>query len=349
MIKFVKFKTEKELWNKILSESSNSCFINTLDWLEFQETNSRKVEKYFIQDNTGKTIGLFAIEVFKRKLVKYANLPYTPVLVDDLEDILVQQIYTELRFFAKKYCSANRINTFRIDPNIDVKYSSMLLATDWRKSLGLGQPKNPFVWNISGDVENLLMQLKKETRYYVKKPEKEGVIVKRVEGVDQIDDFIILMHETEQRNSFVNHPAEYYKRQWELIGPNSDAKICDIFIAYYNSNPVAGALINYFNKTANYSHGASASDKALSKLAAPYFLHWEIVKFAKTRGIEKYNFWGVVPKELVDHPWRGLSDFKMKFPGEMSSLVGPYEVYNNFFGMIQQRVYDWWVYRRERY
>lgn len=349
MIKFVKFKAETDLWSKILNESSNSSFINTLDWLGFQETNSRKVEKYFIQDDAERTVGLFAVEVFKRKLVKYANLPYAPVLVDGLDDILVQQIYTELMFFAKKYCVVNKINTFRIDPYIDVKYSSMLLAIGWRKSLGLGQPKNPFVWDISQEVEKLLMQLKKETRYYVRKPEKEGVVVKRVENIDQIDDFIQLMHETETRKGFVNYPAEYYKRQWELIGPDSNSKMCDIFIAYYNSKPVAGALINYFNKTANYSHGASASDKALSKLAAPYYLHWEIIKFAKTRGFEKYNFWGVVPKELINHPWRGLSDFKMKFPGEMSSLVGPYEVYNNFLGMIQQRFYDWWFYKKERY
>lgn len=349
MIKIVEYKTDKDLWNSILGKSSNSSFINSLDWLEFQETNSRKVEKYFIKDDSERTIGLFAVEVYKRKFVKYANLPYGPVLIDELEKKLIMEVFVSLKNFGKKFCKKNNVNTFRVDPYLESNFTSLLNSSGWKSSKGLGQPKNPFTWDISKSEEELLKELKKETRYYVKKPEKEGVIVKRVELQDQIEDFVGLMQETETRNGFVNHPEDYYKRQWGLIGPNSDSKMCDIFIAYYNSKPVAGALMNYFNKTISYSHGASASDKGLAKLAAPYFLHWEIVKYARTRGITFYNFWGVIPKEISNHPWRGLSDFKMKFPGNMQSLTGPFEVYNNFFGMLKQRVYDWWVYRNERY
>ena len=54
---------------------------------------------------------------------------------------------------------------------------------------------------------------------------------------------------------------------------------------------------------------------------APYLLHFEIMRRAKSMGYEWYDLWGIAPENEPDHPWQNISVFKRKFGGRELNLV----------------------------
>jgi lipid II:glycine glycyltransferase (peptidoglycan interpeptide bridge formation enzyme) len=295
------------------------------------------------------------LEISRRRISKYAYLPNNPVLnINKYRPDLVfdaTDIYTEflkdLKKFGKKYVREKSLNLFKIDPLFEKMYEANLKKAGWKKSLSPGQAKDTWLKNFSlvdGKID--LMKEKKDTRYYIKRAQKAGIIIEKVDSIEKVKLFSDLMNETTSRKGFVNYSHSYFESQWKKLNPEG---MTQIWLAKYRDKYIAGALINYFNHTMNYAHGASTSDPELSKLSAPYLLQWKIIEDGVENGFEKYNFWGVLPDNLKDHPWKGLSDFKKKFVGEMISYVGTYEVYSNPIKYYINRLADWWAFRKDRY
>ena len=47
-----------------------------------------------------------------------------------------------------------------------------------------------------------------------------------------------------------------------------------------------------------------------------YALQWEMMLEGKRRGCETYDFLGMAPEGVTDHPLAGVTDFKLKFGGK---------------------------------
>lgn len=342
MINFIKYNEEKhaEIWEKINLESHNSSFLSSLDWIGFQKSLGKETHQFLIEID-GDFVGNIYTEVSRRKIAKYAYVPYGPVISDQSEKADDQLIFKELQAFAKQFCREQNLNYFKIDPIIHKDNSSFIEDLGWKKSMAIGQAKDAWVTELGDDAETLLMSFKKDTRYYVNRARKNGVIVKKATDKSIVEGFIKLMEETKERQDFVNFNNSYYLKQWEYL-KEKGSDLCQVYVAYYKDKPIAGALMNFYNGWVNYAHGASTSDRELSKLGGPYLLHYEIMKDAISIGYSNYNFWGIVPGQ-------GFSMFKMKFPGEMVSYAGTFEVGTAKPAYYLNRLYDWWVFRNERY
>lgn len=339
--------TQSDIWNDIQLRSSNKSFLTASDRIEFQEKQGKETQQFIIfhdeKDNRpfwNSPIGILYIEIYRRKIAKYAYCPHGPVFLS--EYIQSEEVWTELAKFGKEFIKKEKLNYFRIDPILEEPNRYMLNKAGWSSSITLGQARHQWFMDISENEENLLKIQKKDTRYYINRAKKKGVIVKIAEDEKTVEDFIELMHQTKERQNFSNFEDDYYRAQWKDLKTKG---LTEIFVAYFENKPVAGALMNYFDNTSYYSHAGSTSDPELAKLAAPYFLHWEMIRYAKSRGMTVYDFWGIVPKGLK-HDWRGLSDFKMKFDGQQRSLVGVHEVYNLNVMTLVQKLYDWWSYHK---
>ena len=68
-----------------------------------------------------------------------------------------------------------------------------------------------------------------------------------------------------------------------------------------------------------YHHGASLP--LGSRTPAAYLLQWEIIRDSKCRGAKWYNFWGIAPDDQPNHPWAGLTQFKIGFGGFRESYI----------------------------
>ena len=188
--------------------------------------------------------------------------------------------------------------------------------------------------------QEILNQMKQKGRYNIRIAEKHGVIV---EESDDIDAFYELIKETTKRDRFKGHSKKHYQKfLTELEG-----SFLLLASLPQEKKPIAGLLGVIWGETGLYYYGASnASHRAVM---APYALQWQAIRLSKAKGCSSYDLFGIAPPdEYTDarnkshpsssrlpihseakvgpacdgikknHPWRGVTEFKEKFGGEVA-------------------------------
>ena len=219
------------------------------------------------------------------------------------------------------------------------------------------QPLNSLILNLTQTQEEIFNQMKHKGRYNIRLAQKRGVkIFSSVDLENDLNIFYNLIKETSERNNFFCYSKEYYKK---LIETLKEKNLVRIFIAKFNDQPLAAAMIIFYGSKAMYYYGVS-SDKNREAMA-PYLLHWEIIKQAQKRGCKIYDFLGIIPEPyqnkknewqiylgnkilnfkteneakkycLEKHQFKGVTQFKEKFGGKRVNYPGIFEkIYHPFW------------------
>ncbi|RPJ04149.1 MAG: peptidoglycan bridge formation glycyltransferase FemA/FemB family protein, partial [Spirochaetaceae bacterium] len=88
-----------------------------------------------------------------------------------------------------------------------------------------------------------------------------------------------------------------------------------LFIANYNNEPVAAAIMVLWNRTAYFLYGASSGTHR--NVMAPYLLHFSMMMEAKAFGMTSYDLMGVSPEDKSDHYLSEITRFKRQFGGKL--------------------------------
>jgi lipid II:glycine glycyltransferase (peptidoglycan interpeptide bridge formation enzyme) len=105
-----------------------------------------------------------------------------------------------------------------------------------------------------------------------------------------------------------------------VVAPSSNLRCSASTRLRANSTAVCESLTAArLASRATYFFGGSLETRR--NVMAPYVLHFEIMRRAKARGSEEYDFWGVAPENAPDDPWQKISIFKRKFGGREVELV----------------------------
>ena len=173
--------------------------------------------------------------------------------------------------------------------------------------------------------------MRPKTRYNIRLAARKGVRV-RVGGADDLARFAALMAETGSRDGFGVHPAAYYRRAFDVFAP---AGMAALLLAEYEGAILAGLMAFAFSDTAYYLYGAS-SDRHRN-LMPTYALQWEAMRWARARGCQQYDLWGI-PDEVGRNPSAYMEDdppgrqglwgvwrFKRGFGGEVVRYVGAWD------------------------
>ena len=152
--------------------------------------------------------------------------------------------------------------------------------------------------------------MRKTTRYLIRNEPKQGVEIEISEKTEDAKSFVEMLYSTSERKNFVNHPKDYYIKQFEILSKDNEMRI---FKAIKDNKVLAMAMISFYGEMASYLHGASVQ----TEQSVGYSLQWAAVTEAKKRGMRFYNFWGVVKDKNFHpgHPWYGFSLFKKGFGG----------------------------------
>lgn len=206
------------------------------------------------------------------------------------------------------------------------------------------QPRRTITVDLRRSEEEILAAMKQKTRYNIRLAAKKGVIVT---PSDDLDTFCQLMKVTGERDRFGVHDAKYYRKAYELFHPAGRAQM---FIAAFEGRPLAGLMLFTLGKRAWYFYGGS-SDEERSRMPA-YLLQWEAMRWAKARGVEEYDLWGVPDEDEEtleanfesrgDGLW-GVYRFKRGFGGQ---LVRAPEALDRVYSPLLYRLYGVYVSRR---
>ncbi|HEX8992431.1 MAG TPA: peptidoglycan bridge formation glycyltransferase FemA/FemB family protein [Anaerolineales bacterium] len=199
------------------------------------------------------------------------------------------------------------------------------------------QPPRTLLVDLRGSDEDVLGRMKQKCRYNIRLAQKKDVTVR---PWDDLDGFHKLMQVTGGRDGFGVHSAAYYRRAYELFRPDGN---CELLVAEYAATPLAALMVFGHGKRAWYFYGAS-NDLERNRMPT-YLLQWEAMRWAKSRGCEVYDLWGVPDEDLQrleagfetrhDGLW-GVYRFKRGFGGELKRAAQALDL---VFNSVLYRLY----------
>ncbi|MBI2634136.1 peptidoglycan bridge formation glycyltransferase FemA/FemB family protein [Candidatus Peregrinibacteria bacterium] len=273
-------QSEENLWNEFIETHPLATIHQTPAWGHFQEKIPSRGKYWIVAlfDN-GKIVG--GTLLIRHRLPKGYCWLYAsrgPLLSDFHEAKIASSHFALLVEKIKEIAKEENAIFLRIDPPVAIEATVRVMLNSFQH-LGFHevshgfQPEHTLILDLTKSEEELLAQMKPKGRYNIRLAEKKGVTVEQ--SVD-IEEFYGLLKKTADRDKFAVHDENYYRAMFETLSRENLARL---YLAKFNGEILAGAIVTYFKDTATYYFGASGNDHR--ELMAPYLLHWEIIKDAK--------------------------------------------------------------------
>ena len=313
-------------WNHFLSQHPNAHLLQTGEWGELKSAFGWEPVRVISGD--------VGAQILFRKLPLGFTVGYIPKAMNsDQLSVSSEQFWNEIN----SICKQHRAIFLKLEPDL---WNDQQLET-WNLKLETSphniQPPRTLGMDIKGEDEEILAKMKRRTRGNIRLAEKKGVTVR---AWDDIESFHRLMLVTGGRDGFRVHSLEYYKRAYELFHPKG---MCEILVAEYEGKPLAALFVARNGNRAYYLYGAS-TDEERNRMPT-YLLQWEAMKWAKARGCEEYDLWGV--------PDEDEATLESNFESRHDGLWGVYRFKRGFGGEVKRaaqamdRVYNpllYWAY-----
>lgn len=234
-------------------------------------------------------------------------------------------------------CQARRTLFLKVEPDWPdaPEAADRLARLGFRPSPQTVQPRRTLLLNLAGSDNAVLARMKQKTRYNIRLATKKDVTVRAASAAPgaALEAFNNLMRVTGAREEFGVHAPAYYRAVYQAFQPQGQ---CELFLADYNDEPLAGVMAFALGLRAWYFYGAS-SDRERSRMA-PYLAQWEAIRWARERGAQVYDLWGVPDEDEAtleaqfearsDGLW-GVYRFKRGWGGTLVRTVGAWDkVYN---------------------
>jgi lipid II:glycine glycyltransferase (peptidoglycan interpeptide bridge formation enzyme) len=232
-------------------------------------------------------------------------------------------------------CRAQRAFLLKVEPDWpdSPEAAAALARRGFRPSPQTIQPRRTLLLDLSGSDDDVLARMKQKTRYNIRLATKKEVSARPARTPADLEAFSALLAVTGARDNFGVHAPAYYRAAYDLFHPLGQ---CELFLAEYRGEPLAGVMVFALGQRAWYFYGAS-SDKERSRMA-PYLAQWEAIRWAKARGALIYDLWGVPDEDeaVLEAQFEARSDglwgvyrFKRGWGGTLARTVGAWDkVYN---------------------
>jgi lipid II:glycine glycyltransferase (peptidoglycan interpeptide bridge formation enzyme) len=294
-------------WNQYLQSHPNAHLLQTGEWGELKSG--------FGWEPVRIISGGVGVQILFRKLPLGFTIGYVPKPLFGRQ-LLVNNdsFWEELDSVAKHYHAI----FLKIEPDAWNEHPLFMEGGKVRVSTHNIQPPRTIIIDIKNSEDEILARMKQKTRYNIRLAEKKGVTVR---VWNNIESFHKMMLVTGDRDRFGIHSLEYYRRAYELFHPTA---MCELLVAEYEGKPLAALMVFAWGRRAWYFYGAS-TDEERNRMPT-YLLQWEAIKWAKARGCEEYDLWGVPDEDEKaleanfetrhDGLW-GVYRFKRGFGGEL--------------------------------
>ncbi|KKW10888.1 MAG: femAB family protein [Microgenomates group bacterium GW2011_GWC1_49_7] len=183
--------------------------------------------------------------------------------------------------------------------------------------------KYTFVLDLTKSEDTLLAAMHPKTRYNIRVAQKHGVVVG--EHNDAFESYLALTKETTSRQGFYAHNETYHRTMWDIM---RKAGIAHLFTASYHGEILSAWIVFVYGDTVYYPYGASS--RSHREVMAPTLMLWEIARWAKKKGLKKFDLWGALgPTPDENDPWYGFHRFKQGFNPRLVEFIGSYDLVIN--------------------
>lgn len=298
-------------WKEIIKKYPEANFLQSPEYARMNEILGCKT---FVEDFNGKAYVLMIIRNAKRG--RYMEIPCGP-LVDFDDAKLTKEVLAKITETAKK----EKCVFVRMRPQLNANEKNL-------KSLEkLGLKKSPMhlaaehtvMIDLSLSEDELLANMRRQTRYEVRRADKVGIVVSSSNDEKMFEEFHKVQAETARRQNFVPPSLKTLLAEKEAFGDN-----IMIYKATLENEPVAYGLIIKNGLEADYYEAASTLLNR--KMPGAYALLWQAMKDLKKAGFSRFNLWGIAPENQPNHRYAGVTTFKTGFGGEVVEFVPAHDL-----------------------
>lgn len=324
-------------WRQFLAAQSHAHILQTAEWGELKSA--------FGWDAVRILSGGAGAQILFRRLPLGYSIAYLPRPLD--------AVYQTPAFWEEldALCRRKRAVFLKLEPD---SWQTAASETDdplpatrlpgFSPSINNIQPPRTILIDLRGSEDDILARMKQKTRYNIRLAAKKDVTVR---PWNDLPGFHRMMLATGGRDGFGVHSLDYYCRAYDLFHP---AGMAEILVAEYAGQPLAALMVFVRDGRGYYLYGAS-TDEERNRMPT-YLLQWEAMRWARARGAQTYDLWGVpdADEEMLEAQFESRRDglwgvyrFKRGFGGQLRRAT---QALDRIYIPFLYRLYQWWMTRR---
>ncbi len=299
-------------WNNIIKKHPEANFLQSP---EYGEMNKILGEKVICENFDGGGWGLMIVRNAKRG--RYLEIPCGP-LIDWNNKTVVKTAFKKIAEIGRR----ERCVFVRIRPQLPKTSENLKTLED------LGLKKSPMhlaaehtvILDLTKSEEQLLAEMRRQTRYEVRRAEKLSIKVDSSNSEAIFKEFHKEQSKTAKRQGFVPPSKKALMAEREAFGDN-----IRIYRAVTeDGQPIAYGLIIKNGNEGDYYEAAST--ELNRKLPGAYALLWQVTKDLKSEGYTRFNLWGIAPAGQPNHRYAGVTTFKTGFADDITEFVPAHDL-----------------------
>jgi peptidoglycan pentaglycine glycine transferase (the first glycine) len=312
-------------WQAFLASQASGDFLHDWAWADVSAYD-RQPQRRFVAHDGDELVALAAAQVRRLPLGRtFWYVPHGPVL-----DYGHPQAAERLRALAiglREAARRDRAIAVKLEPRLERGTPPARMFGKLRYAPATLQVGQTRLVALADDAA-MLAGLDKDTRYAVRRAEREGVVVTSTTDAGDlaaIDALHRLVLETQRRAGFPKPPLQRYRLAWRGLASAGHAAI---FEARRSGQLLAsGMLVVEGDRSFYLFAGSVREERGAPKRYASYALQWAMMRHARDAGAREHDLWGIAPEKAgPNHPWHGVGLFKKGFGGRPVAWAGTWDV-----------------------
>lgn len=312
-------------WQALLGRTAAGDFLHDWAWAAVAAYDGQP-QRRFVLDEEGAIVALVAAQERRLPLGRaFWYVPHGPVL--DYGDPRAGERLRAVTIGLREVGRRARVVAAKLEPRVEAGSPAAALFSRLRpdpRPVQVGQTR---LVDLTND-DALLASFDKDTRYAVRRSQREGVEVHAstdAANSSPIDALHALVLDTQRRAGFPRPPLERYRIAWRALGAAGRASILE---ARRGDELLASGMLVVEGDRSFYLFAGSRREEAgEQKHYASYLLQWEMMRRARELGSRMHDLWGIAPEGTgPEHPWHGVGLFKKGFGGRVATWAGTWDV-----------------------
>lgn len=306
---------DQATWDGFVQTYGAANFLHAWQWGDLHETLGDQVYREGIYKDDS-LVGVLLGIVKDARRGRYLEVPGGP-LIDWADDDTVVFATNELRRIAEEATCV----FVRVRPQLEAtgEHHSLLKAHQFKLAPMHLHAEHTNILDITASEDELLSGMRRQTRYEVRRADKQGVVVSWASNAAAIEEFYTVQADTARRQGFIPPSRAFLDAQLAAFG--NDLRV---YRAEKDGQLLTLALVIFYGNEADYHEGASTPEGRSQPGA--YAIQWQAIRDAKARGIVRYNFWGIAYTNDPKHRYAGVTTFKRGFGGKDTTYLPAHDL-----------------------
>ncbi len=301
-------------WEKLVRCNQASGVMQSLHWAEFKRKQGLLVFHVGVFQGDEIIGGAIFYRSPKRTGVGILIAPEGPVLPWDQEALATSALGLIIDI-AQLHAGDLGVMSMRIEPRLKLPKHPVL--REFGSAPADLMPKDTLCIDLTQPEGSLLSSMKPKARYNINLAQRHGVTVAEDTTSGALHRFYAAMMEASSRNAFAVEPLQFFENLVSVMQPTQSAKL---LFAEHEGTTLGTMLLISYGARGTYLYGGTTDQKR--NLMGGYALQWEAMKLAKAQGCETYDFYGIDPFRMPQHPYARFSQFKSQFGGNVERFIG---------------------------